>query len=301
MKLAVPLTAAGEAEILAAAGATEFYCGVQTSAWEKFFGNHDSISRRQGAANLSSAHELEKILFECKKINAEIFLTLNGTYTEEMFPFIFELVEIFENLGGSGVMTMDVALLTRLKKSRLAHGLSIMAAISSISALRFYEEFEISRVVFPRFLKISQMKKILRAFPKIQGEAVVWLDKCRFIDGYCRFLHSTGYADANAADCEKIIRTHDTQYKLPACFEIFGFPPSLPVCAVCDFSALRDAGVEIFKMGGRGRSLQTRLDGVKFLKNAAALKNNSERKNFYRETFGAECNPEICYYKGEKK
>ena len=302
MRLAVPLTSVGEAGILAQAGATEFYCGVQTREWMDSFGDHDSISRRQGAANLSSIDELKQVLSECKALDAPLFLTLNGNYSQEQLPYVIELAETFELCGGAGIMTMDISLLAYLQRqnSKLLRGLTILAAVSSIAALRFYCDLGIHRVVLPRFLSISQMGTLLSAFPNIQGEALVWLDKCRFIDGYCRFLHSTGYADAPYQDCTdcSTIHSYDTTYMLPACFELFGFPPPQPACAACSLDALAKTGISIFKMGGRGRSLQTRLDGASFLKKASELADDAQCRRLYQASFGAPCDQQICYYAG---
>jgi len=407
MKLAVPLTAPGEAGILSDAGATEFYCGVQTEEWINSFGDHDSISRRQGAANLSTLDELNSLVAETVALHAPLFLTVNGCYTQDQLPPVLELVTSFEDMGGAGIMVMDIALLSLLKKrnSRLIRGLSLLAAVSNRSALEFYTELGVSRVVFPRFLQPDQIGAITKEFPDVTAESIVWIDKCKFIDGYCRFIHSVGYRDALTPDADsevhggvlgrtiadlptnlggidhsdilsgdtvdvlqdtggmghsevlgrltadvpknpgdinhsdmpseisadvsadirgvdnsdtlggltadvppdicgaktdfcrppqRSITSYDTNYMLPACFELFGHPPDLPACAACRLKALEGAGVSIFKIGGRGRSLDTRLSGMRFL--SLAYKIADDRiKELYEESFGAPCNPEVCY------
>ena len=298
-KLAVPLNAAGEAEILFNAGASEFYCGLQTDEWIAKFGDHDSISRRQGAANLSSFEELKKIISECSALDAPLFLTLNGGYTNEQLPHVYETAEKFEAAGGTGVMAADLSLLIFLQKteSKLMRGLSLMAAAGSAGALGFYKNLGVQRVVFPRFLPAKQIKTIMEKYPEITGESLVWLDMCRFIDGYCRFLHTTGYVDARGGDfgCLNEVYSYDTNYRIPACFNFFGAPPKTPACGVCGMEILSDAGIRIFKMGGRGRPLETRLTGVKFINTAADLIDNAVKKKLYEETFGEACGKDACY------
>ncbi len=302
MNLAVPLTNVNEAEILHEAGATEFYCGIQTTGWEGMFGNHDSISRRQGSANMAKIDELEQLLVKTGELSVPLFLTLNSFYTEEQLPYVLEIAETFEDLGGTGIMVCDLGLLGALKKrkSRLIRGLSLLAAASSVSAVYFYQELGVSRVVFPRFLSVEQMKIMVASCPNIQWEAIVWIDKCSFIDGFCRFIHGVGYASDSGRDagspCRKIIYSHDTNYMLPACFELFGKPVGTPACAACSLASLADAGVEVFKVGGRGRSLETRLTGTRFLTDAFNRKDNQRQKELYHHTFGEECGPACCYY-----
>ena len=301
MKLAVPLSAPDEARVLFEAGATEFYCGLQTNEWQVMFGNHDSISRRQGRANLSAYDELNELVSETSSLGAPLFITLNGFYTEEQLPLVLQTAEIFQEMGGTGIMIADISLLILLKKrnSKLIRGLSLLAAVSNRSALGFYAELGVERVVFPRFLSIEQIGSIMKQYPHIQAEAIVWIDKCRFIDGYCRFLHSVGYLDCTISKDElptRCLYTYDTNYKLPACFELLGNPPHLPACAACHMEALRQAGVSIFKLGGRGRAMDVRLSGTRFLSAAKVKTNAEEIRELYCQTFGSPCSAEVCYY-----
>lgn len=301
--MAVPITAPGEAGLLSDAGATEFYCGVQAGAWRDAFGNHDSISRRQGSANLATPDELNALVSETSALNAPLYLTLNGSYTREQIDAVAELAGCFEEMGGTGVMAADIELLLvlREKKSKLVRGLSLLAACGSISAAKFYAELGISRLVFPRYLNPAQMAVILRELPDVQAECVIWLDKCRCIDGYCRFLHPVGYRDCpdKTAHVEQIIRTYDTTYRLPACFELFGKPSHLPACAACSMHTLTKAGISVFKMGGRGRSLETRLSGIRFLSEAFRHGDHNAIRKLYEQSFGAPCHPDVCYYEQE--
>ena len=203
MRLAVPISARGEAKILSEAGASEFYCGTQTELWQEAFGNHDSISRRQGPANVSTLDELADIVTEAISLNSPLFLTVNGNYTQEQLPYVTELVAAFEDMGGTGVMVADISLLISLQKrsSRLVRGLSLLAAVSNRSALGFFSELGVTRVVLPRFLTPFQISEIIKYFPDIRGESIVWLDKCTCIDGYCRFIHSVGYRDYPDCTC----------------------------------------------------------------------------------------------------
>ncbi|MDR1664044.1 MAG: U32 family peptidase [Clostridiales bacterium] len=308
MKLAVPLTAPGEAALLYGAGATEFYCGLQTPEWQEAFGDHDSISRRQGAANLSALDTLNTLVAESAKLDSPIFLTVNGSYTREQLPMAAKITAEFEDMGGTGIMVADIGLLSLLKKkgSKLIRGLSLLAAAGSSAALTFYRALGVTRVVFPRFLQPGQISVIMKAHPNVQAECIVWLDKCRCIDGYCRFLHAVGYRDApdNAGNDLPTVFTHDTTYQWPACFELFGKPPALPACAACSLRALAAAGVTVFKMGGRGRPIEPRLTGARFLSLAYKLAgvdtggdaDYTAIKEEYARLFGRRCEPSVCYY-----
>lgn len=297
VRLAVPLNAPGEAAPLHAAGATEFYCGVQDAAWRRGFGDHDSISRRQGAANLPDTDALAQVLTETRALGAPLYLCLNADYTDAQLPQVLRLAGDFEAMGGEGLMAASPALMAALRErgSHLIIGLSLLAAVSSNAALRFYRTLGVHRVVVPRFLPIAQIPHVLEGHDGLETEAIVWLDKCPFIDGYCRFLHSVGYADAEARQPTCRISTWDMTYQLPACFDVFGFPPRTPACAACHLRQLREAGIQVFKLGGRGRLLSTRLAGVRFLRDSVEMDPAGIRRS-YAKTFGAACVPQVCYY-----
>jgi len=300
MKLTVPLSAPDEVAILREAGATEFYCGLQTKEWQDRYGDHDSISRRQGKANLETNDELYALVAKTKEYDAPLYLTLNGSYTEEQLPLALKAAEEFEEMGGTGVMIMDIALLCLLKKrnSKLVRGLSLMAVAGSVSAMEFYVELCVERVVFPRFLNPGQIGMITKRFPHIIAEAIVWIDRCRFIDGFCRLQHSVGYQDGFWQKGEQPLRclyTYDTDYALPACYELLGIPPSMPACAACYIRLLIECGVSVFKLGGRGRPLSIRLAGTQFLSAASGMIENDIKK-LYEQSFGAPCNDDVCYY-----
>lgn len=303
MRLAAPLTAPGEAALLLADGATEFYCGLQDDAWQARFGDHDSISRRQGAANLSSLDILAEVLAETNTLAAPLFLALNGSYSQAQLPHVLQLAHWFEAHGGTGLMVADTGLLYHLQRqgSGLVRGVSVLAGVGSAAALAVYQGLGAARVVLPRHLSPAQMARVLAPCPGVEAEALVFLDKCPFIDGLCRFVHSVGYQDAPPgaqppADAPALT-AWDLSYRLPACFELCGRPPQTPACAACSLSALQAAGVTVFKMGGRGRSLNVRRQGVQFLSQAARLASDAARQRLYHQTFGAVCSPAVCYYK----
>jgi collagenase-like PrtC family protease len=232
---------------------------------------------------------------------------VNGNYTEKQLPMVMSLVNAFEEMGGTGIMVADIALLSLLKKrkSKLIRGLSLLAAASNTAAIEFYAELGVSRVVFPRFLTYEQINRIVTRFPDIEAECIIFLDKCKFVDGYCRFIHSVGYQSCdcseNANDPENIVTSYDVNYRLPACFELFGYPPDSPACGACGIGSFEKAGVSVFKMGGRGRPLSLREAGVRFLQESGKSKNNSEIKKLYNDYFNSPCCNDVCYVPNGKK
>lgn len=298
MRFAAPVTAANEVEALLRAGAGELYCGVLENAWRARYCRHDSISRRQGLANLTSRAELKALARECAAQDAPLFLALNSRYTPPMLPYLVELVADFEGMGGTGVHMSDIGLMAACSgMSGLTLSASLMGVTLNGETLAFYASLGIRRAVLPRCLSPEQMGEILRAAPLIEGEAMVMADKCPFVDGYCRAYHGVGYVDAperelECGECGEIL-AFDTTYSSHLCTRLLGERSAAMPCAACALERLRANGVTIGKLGGRGLPLEERVKQLCFISAASRLEKTDDRRELYAECFGSNC---CCYY-----
>lgn len=274
MRFAAALSAPDELEPLAQAGADEVYFGLLEDAWRQRYGSGDSISRRQGAANLQSRLDMYALAAASCALGIPASLALNARVTQEQLPYLVELCADWAAHGGRSVIIRDIALMCALQKEKLP--LKITASLLGVTVNRDGVEFMRSlgakRVVLPRFLTIREMSEIA-ACADMEFEAMVFGDKCPMIDGYCRGLHM-----------EK--REH-----LCACMERAPDP-----CAACRLRELESAGITTGKLGGRGKPLAERLQALNFLNIARRSADEKEIKRLYRRVFGHACS---CYYSRE--
>lgn len=291
MKFIVPLSAGNELDALADYGADEVYLGYMDEAWSSRFGDHDSISRRQGKANLAQRAELAQVAADSQRRGVPAYLTLNARYTNEQYPYLLKLVMDWEAMGGAGLHLFDLGLLTRLRDagSNLHLSLSLLAATASSDTALFYKDYGIERIVFPRFLTPAAMGEILAASGLV-GEAMIMGDGCPFVDGYCRGWHGVGYVTA-PGPADHCLQSYDVDFEDHLCRKVYGQPAGIP-CGACVFESLEAAGVTWGKMGGRGWPLDMRLAQLDFLI-ACRGTGQAERPGLYRETFGGACR---CYY-----
>lgn len=297
MRFAVPVNAADEVAALVGAGAGELYVGYQGAWWVERYGDHDSASRRQGRANLSTRSELEAVARAARAHGVPVWLALNSRYTEPQLDCLVQLVSDFEAMGGAGVIASDLGLLWRLREGcGFARCLSILAVAQNAATLRAFAQLGVSRVVVPRFMGPREAGSLLRAVPGMEGEAMAFFDKCPWVDGYCRHRHGVTYAPRDAAedfDGVPPLFTFDTTYQVHACLgRACTYLDSYP-CAACHLCEFEQAGVSVAKLGGRGRPLDERLRALRFLRAAEGLQSDEERQALYRATFGRAC---ACYY-----
>jgi hypothetical protein len=295
MRFALPVTEHSELAPLLDAGAEEFYCGCMDREWSERWGNHDSISRRQGAANVSSRGELREIALEAQRLGASVWLALNGCYSPPQYAYLMELTQAWAAWGGFGVILRDLNFLRLLKSLSLPlrFSLSLLAVAANSAAVRFFRVQGVDRIILPRFLSPSDMESITAAAPALEYEAMVMDDGCPLVDGYCRSIHGCGYLPrADGAAARRSILTWDVSGSAHHLCQELGHAAGPPPCAACALPRLERAGVRVGKFGGRGMPLAQRLEKLRFLRTAQALGSDEERAALYERFFGP-CN---CYY-----
>jgi len=294
MRYALPVTASDELEPLFQAGADEFYCGYQDRAWESRYGTHDSLTRRQGAANIEEAGELQRVLRTAKRLRTPVWLAVNGRYTSEQWDSVLLVCDLWSREGGDGLIVRDPVLLQRLSAlpayPRLA--VSLLAVCLNRKAVEFWVGLGADRIVLPRSVPIREMEQLTRAFPDCEFEAMVMADRCLFVDGLCRCIHGSTYPErSEAAESPEVIRSFDVSgqahHLCLDCYDAVG-----DGCAACRLESLTQAGIAVGKFGGRGTPLEYRLRLLSFLRQAAAEPDAAKRAALHRHILG-ECR---CYY-----
>ena len=293
-----PAHAADEVAPLTSAGAGELYCGIQEAWWRERYGDHDSISRRQGRANLQTRDELARLATESRAHGLPLYLALNGHYDEGQLNYLTELCAAFEHMGGVGVIVQDLGLLWRLREveSGLARVLSLLAVCANVQSARAFAGLGVSRIVLPRFMNAVAAGRLLRAVPDVEAESMVFFDKCPLVDGYCEHYHGVGYAPRTGEDAEltgEPLPTFCTTYVTHACLGTSRAYANPDPCGACEVAALERAGVRFGKLGGRGRPLLERVRALAFLREAETCADEGERVALYERTFGHGC---ACYY-----
>ena len=295
MRLASPVNAPDEVERLHRAGADECYCGYMPQDWARDFGNHDSASRRQGAANISDPELLSETVSEARRVGMPIFLTLNARVVREQLPRLLAMAELFAAFGGSGIVLRDIVLLRQLYALALPmrYTASLLSVTVNEYGVRMWRELGANRIVLPRFLTVSEMGSLARACPGTEFEAMVLGDRCLFIDGYCSSIHCVSYRKA-PPDAEP-------QYCLPVpdpsaeahhlCFQ-YREHASVP-CAACRFRELDRAGINIGKLGGRGLPTDEKIKRLMFLRETETMTGEQGVRELCHRKYNGQYE---CYY-----
>jgi collagenase-like PrtC family protease len=281
--IAVPVVSAADVAPLKNAGVSEMYFGYMSAGWARAFGDHDSVSRRQGKGNVTDENGFLSVLSESRKNALPATLTLNMKYTREHMPVLTEILTAFDENGGNAVMISDIslALYARERFPAIKIYLSLLAVAASVFAVRFYKDLGFDRIVFPRFMTYADMRAVSSEFEDTQFEAMAFFNKCRYVDGFCRYMHAVGRVHG----CDAI-RDEDAEDAVAAAF----------ACGACDALKLVEAGVSVLKIGGRGFPGRCVIDAATVLR---SVLDGNEPKESYKKAFGEDCG-ENCYRRGTR-
>ncbi|MDR2921662.1 MAG: U32 family peptidase [Tannerella sp.] len=319
-RIVAPICSVDEIEPVLEAGASEVYFGIMPEKWEREYGSMDFITRRQNRqAHIASYDDLKEIVHIVNDRNATATLVLNAGYSSNQIPFVFEILKQWETCGGHAVMVYDIEILLWLNStgSKLERQLSVMSGVFNSHSIDFFKQFNISRVVLPRELSLSEIDEFVRSAGQEVGyESIVMFQKCEFIDAFCQFYHAVCYQPYVVENCSglsgkylPVIESYDPYYEGHGCQMDFlcknrkikhleNNDFQTPYCAACSLDFLLKKGVNNLKIAGRGYPVKLIADTVRFIKRTIErpATQSDMIKSDYLLTFGCTCQLMNCYY-----
>lgn len=198
MKITAPISRVEEIQLLAEAGADEFYCSVVPESWMKEF-KTSGVSRR-AFGNLPSFDDLERAVNEAHRLDKELFLVMNSQhYTGVQIQCLLELAQVFDDFNGDAVIVGDETLLALLASHNFNFSihLSSIASCRNKEAAQFHRELGADRIIFPRDMKLNEIQQMINSSqkgsdPNLEFEAFILNDGCAFEEGSCHTIHLPG-------------------------------------------------------------------------------------------------------------
>ncbi|MCX7171808.1 MAG: U32 family peptidase [Proteobacteria bacterium] len=328
MHIVAPISRVPEVELLAAAGAKEFYCGILPQEWVGTF--RTSNANRRIFGNLTTYDDLEHVTRLAHDCQCFMSLVLNGQqYTQEQIVLLVDVARRFRDGGGDSLIVSDIGLILALSEALPGFRIHVssVASCRNGEAARFYRELGARRVILPRDITLAEAARLVKDSPEIEFEVFVLNDGCVFEEGVCHTIHLPGklggpicldkYSSeyyrldgrelavdetnrlaANEADYQKWL-----WYRFSNGFSVT--PEGLPYgpCGLCAISALHAAGIKAIKIAGREGATERKVASVKMVKQVldrvTAGSPRSEVAEFAR---GLRPSPEhcktgyMCYY-----
>ncbi|AEG61592.1 peptidase U32 family protein [Desulforamulus ruminis] len=328
MKILAPVTSAREASALIAAGAGELYCGMNPKQWIKNFGQDSWINRRDpGNANIPNIQELKRTVDIAHRQDVPVFLALNQCqYPPEQYPLLQSIIQEAQKCGIDAFIIGDPGLMLFMVENfpGTAIHVSSLAAVLNSSAVHFFKEIGASRIIFPRYIDLDELKIIQdKAGRELEYEVFILNDGCSFEEGFCHVNHAFGGAICHRPWSYRLVSTsggdrwsvkesftkHLKDYQkwlwfVRNCHGGPG-PKGHPVgmCGLCALPELHSLGVQSLKIVGREAPGGKKIASVKLVKRVMdAVVSGIEAdkvKELAKRIRGtpALCTGYMCYYR----
>jgi U32 family peptidase len=254
-------------EIMAPVGSYEsLMAAIQGGAGSVYFGVGKLNMRSKSSQNFT-LDDLQQIASICYENNVKSYVTINTVVYDEELAEMHQLVDAVKNNGITAIIASDQAVIHYARKQGVEVHMSTQTNITNIEAVKYYAQFA-DVMVTARELNIDQVAAITKSIheQQIKGpsgdlvriEIFVHGALCMAVSGKCYLsldlLNSSANRGACLQPCRRAYKVEESesQIEMEVDNEYIMSPKDLNTIAFLD--KILDAGVEVLKIEGRGRS-----------------------------------------------
>lgn len=254
-------------ELLLPAGSFEsLHAAIEGGADAVYFGI-EQLNMRARSGNNFSLSDLKKVSGICSKKNIKTYLTLNTIIYDHDISLMKRIINAAKENRVEAIIACDQAVLSYAKKIGMPVHISTQANICNIESVMFYSEYA-DAIVLARELSLHQVEDITKNIRRknikgLSGESMrievfVHGALCMAVSGKCYLSLHSHYASANRGACIQNCRrkyiVKDKEEGME--FEIDNeyIMSSKDLCTIDFIDKIIEAGVNILKIEGRGRS-----------------------------------------------
>ena len=224
MKIVAGLGAADEYPRFVQAGADEFFCGYVPYEWNRKYGTHYPLNRREvlcSHVQIGAFSELEILAKMVRKLGKPVHLTFNSLYyLPEQYGEIASIVRKCMELGFHSYIIADPALILYLRQEKIDCEIHLSGETAEVNRrmVQYFIQWGIKRVIFHRKNTFKDMHSVIESVEipktvevedclgvaaikpsnisadakvknKMEWEAFVLNELCQFNGSFCNSLH----------------------------------------------------------------------------------------------------------------
>jgi len=260
----------------------EIYFGVVSNQWENKHWYKSILNRRDWTlANISSYEDWKKLIDFARENWVESYITLNNSPIIVDEELIIEEINNCIKINPDALIVKDIyiaGLIRKIDKDIDIHCSSLNQVINSESIKYWIENFNISRMIFPRNISPSEIKKLCLEFPELEFEIFIKNDWCYNSDWVCSSLHLEWLKSWMPYVCnrEAKYKTSDEDFQK----KYLDLYRKTLDCKICILSELKNIkNLVSLKIVWREKSLQIILNDLNFIKNSLNFLELSDSNN----------------------
>ena len=254
-------------EIMAPVGSYEaLSAAIQAGAGSVYFGIGKLNMRSRSAKNFN-LNDLKQIAEICNANGVKSYVTINTVIYDEEIDEMHQLVDAVKANGISAIIASDQSVIQYARQIGVEVHMSTQTNITNIEAVKYYSQFA-DVMVTARELNVNQVKRITEQIEQQQirgpkGELVrieVFCHGalCMAISGKCYLSLDNYNSSANRGACLQLCRrgyeVRDREEGIELAIENEYIMSPKDLCTLPFLDKVLDAGVEVLKIEGRGRS-----------------------------------------------
>lgn len=254
-------------EIMAPVGSYEaLAAAIQAGAGSVYFGIGKLNMRSRSAKNFT-LDDLRQLAETCNEHGVKSYVTVNTVIYDEEMEEMHQLLDAIKANGISAIIASDQSVIQYARQIGVEVHMSTQCNITNLEAVRYYSQFA-DVMVTARELNIDQVKHITEEIEhqQIRGphgnlvriEVFCHGALCMAISGKCNLSQDLFNSSSNRGACLQLcrrgyeVREREEGYELALDNEYIMSPKDL--CTLPFLDRVLEAGVEVLKIEGRGRS-----------------------------------------------
>ncbi len=256
-----------EAEIMSPAGSFDsLMAAIQAGCGSIYFGVTQLNMRARAADNMTLA-DIKEVADICHEHKVKAYLVVNTLLYDHDTKLMRKIVDAAKENNVDAIIAFDFATVQYCNEIKMPVHISVQFSVSNYESVKFFANLT-NRVVLARELTLNQIKDIGLKIREenlmgnegrlMEIEAFVHGALCIAQSGRCLMSLYTDNSSANRGACRQNCRRAykvtdletgqelvvDNQYVLSAA----------DICMIDKIPELLDAGVQVFKIEGRGRA-----------------------------------------------
>ena len=275
-------------EILAPVGSWEsLAAAIQAKAQSVYFGI-EHLNMRFRSSNNFRIDDLKQIVEKCHSNGIKAYLTLNTIIYEEEIALMKNIVDAAKKNNIDAIIASDQSVINYCFEKTIPLHLSTQLNISNYETVKFYAPYA-DVMVLARELSLEQISNICNSIASdnlkgpsgkpVKIEVFIHGALCMSVSGKCYLSEHLHGASANRGACYQICRREftvkdDNENTLVLQNPYILSPKDL--CTIRFLDKILEAGVQILKIEGRGRSPEYVKKCTEVYRKAViAIENNS--------------------------
>jgi putative protease len=254
-------------EIMAPAGSFESLQAAIHAGCDSVYFGVQHLNMRARAANNFSLNDLPEVATICKKAQIKSYITLNTLLYQHDLTLMHKIVDAAKQSGITAVIIQDVAAMMYAREVGMPLQASTQLSISNYEAVKFYSQFA-DTIVLARELDLAMIKTICKKIEEeqlkgpsgelIKIEVFVHGALCVAQSGRCQMSlisnNTSAQRGACLQECRKKYRIIDEENGNELTVNDGYVLSPKDLCTLPFLDKLVDAGIDVFKIEGRGRS-----------------------------------------------